>query len=137
MLKRKNNEEVIEMEQTTFIQKHAKKILVTGGLVVGAGAAYLLYKHDIEIAEHAKEIFNLKKRLDINTEIAIKALKDTINNYNLEIEDLTFKRDNLNESQVNIFINIPKLNEKIALKTKLRDNAIEMLNKVMETGKTE
>lgn len=56
----KNNEEVIRMEQTTFIQRHAKKILVAGGLVVGAGAAYLLYKHNVDIKnildKHDKEL---------------------------------------------------------------------------------
>ena len=45
----KNNEEVIRMEQTTFIQRHAKKILVAGGIVVGAGVAYLLHKHDVDL----------------------------------------------------------------------------------------
>lgn len=138
MLKRKNNEEVIQMEQTTFIQKHAKKILIAGGLVVTAGAAFILHKHDIEIAEHAKEIFNLKKRLNVNTEIAIKALQDTIDNYDFEIEELIFRRDNLDASATqNIFINIPKINEEIELKTKLRDNAIGLLKKAIENGETE
>lgn len=59
MLKRKNNEEVIEMEQTTFIQKHAKKILVAGGLVVTAGAAYLLHKHGVDLKIKDKAINNL------------------------------------------------------------------------------
>ena len=137
MLKRKNNEEVIEMEQTTFIQKHAKKILVAGGLVVTAGAAFILHKHDIEIAEHAKEIFNLKKRLDINTEIAIKALTDAKEKYEFEIAGLIYKRDNLNNSDANRFMNIPKLNEEIELKTRLKNNVIELLEKAIETGKTE
>jgi hypothetical protein len=52
----KNNEEVIRMEQTTFIQRHAKKILVAGGLVVGAGAAYLMYKHGLEIKDFRERI---------------------------------------------------------------------------------
>ena len=134
----KNNEEVIRMEQTTFIQRHAKKILVAGGLVVGSGTAYLLYKYNVDIAEHAKRIFNLEKRLDANTEIAVNALTDTVEELNFEISELIFKRDNLDSSATqNIFINIPKINEEIALKTKLRDNAIEMLNKAIENGQTE
>ena len=52
----KNNEEVIRMEQTTFIQRHAKKILVAGGLVVGAGVAYLMYKHGLEIKDFRERI---------------------------------------------------------------------------------
>ena len=59
MLKRKNNEEVIEMEQTTFIQRHAKKILIAGGIVVTAGAAYLLYKHGVDLKIKDKAINNL------------------------------------------------------------------------------
>ena len=55
----KNNEEVIRMEQTTFIQRHAKKILVAGGLVVGAGAAYLMYKHGLEIKDFRGRIDGL------------------------------------------------------------------------------
>lgn len=52
----KNNEEVIRMEQTTFIQRHAKKILIAGGLIVGAGAAYLLHKHNVEIKDFKERI---------------------------------------------------------------------------------
>lgn len=52
----KNNEEVIRMEQTTFIQRHAKKILVAGGIVVGAGVAYLLHKHNVEIKDFKERI---------------------------------------------------------------------------------
>lgn len=133
----KNIEEVIRMEQTTFIQRHAKKILAAGGLVVSAGAAYMLYKHNEELAEHALRIFKLEKRLDANTEIAVNALSDTIENYDFEINELIFKRDNLNESQVNIFVNIPKLNEEIELKTNLRDKAVALLEKAIENGKTE
>lgn len=133
----KNNEEVIRMEQTTFIQRHAKKILVAGGLVVGAGAYYILNKHSEELAEHALRIFKLEKRLDANTEIAVNALTDAIENYDFEINELIFKRDNLNDSQVNIFVNIPKLNEEIELKTNLRDKAVALLEKAIENGKTE
>lgn len=57
----KNNEEVIRMEQTTFIQRHAKKILIAGGLVVGAGAAYMLYKHNVDLKIKDEAINNLVK----------------------------------------------------------------------------
>lgn len=48
---KKENVEVIEMQQTTFVQRHAKKILFATGVVVAAGAYYLLNKHDVEIKE--------------------------------------------------------------------------------------
>ena len=55
----KNNEEVIRMEQTTFIQRHAKKILIAGGIVVGAGAAYILHKHNVDLKIKNEAINNL------------------------------------------------------------------------------
>lgn len=55
----KNNEEVIRMEQTTFIQRHAKKIIIAGGLVVSAGAAYLLHKHNVDLKIKDEAINNL------------------------------------------------------------------------------
>lgn len=82
----KNNEEVIRMEQTTFIQRHAKKILIAGGLVVGAGAAYLLYKHNVEIKD-VTDNFNAKIKAD---EIQLKALEaallDTLEDKNTLME---------------------------------------------------
>ena len=137
MFKKNKENEIIKMEESTFIKRHAGKILLAGGLAVSAGAAYLLHKHNVDIAEHAKRIFNLEKRLNANTEIAVEALTDTIEAYRFEIDELIFKRDNLNDSQVNVFVNIPKLNEEIELKTRLRDNAIEMLHKAIENNETE
>ena len=55
----KSNEEVIRMEQTTFIQRHAKKIMIAGGLVVSAGAAYLLHKHNVDLKIKDEAINNL------------------------------------------------------------------------------
>lgn len=82
----KNNEEVIRMEQTTFIQRHAKKILIAGGLVVSAGAAYLLYKHNVEIKD-VTDNFNAKIKAD---EIQLKALEaallDTLEDKNTLME---------------------------------------------------
>lgn len=80
MLKRKNNEEVIEMEQTTFVKKHAKKILIAGGIVVTAGAAYLLYKHNVDIKnlldKHEKEL-NQKDAMIHGLDLALdQTIKD-------------------------------------------------------------
>ncbi len=133
----KKNKEVIEMEQTTFIQKHAKKILLVGGVVVAAGAYYILKKHNVEIKNHEIRITNVENKLQINTDIAVKSLNDTIEKYEFEIGELIFKRDNLNDTQQNVFINIPKLNQEIELKTRLKENAMALLEKAIETGKTE
>lgn len=131
------NKEVVEMEQTTFVQKHAKKILLVSGVVVTIGTVAVLQKHDIDITNLKLQIDNFRNKLNVNTEIAVKALQDTMENYEFEISELIFKRDNLNDSQQNIFMNIPKLNEEIELKTKLMNNAKELLAKAIETGKTE
>ena len=141
---KKNNKEVIEMEETTFVQKHARKILLVGGVAVVAGTAFLMNKHNIEIKEHALRIFNLendvkniKIKLDANTKAAISALENTIQNYEFEIGELIFKRDNLSDCPQNVFMNIPKLNEEIEMKTLLKEAAEKTLIKVIETGKTE
>lgn len=78
----KNNEEVIRMEQTTFIQRHAKKIIIAGGIVVGAGAAYLLHKHNVEIKDITDK-FNAKIEADkIQLQALDAALLDTLEDKN-------------------------------------------------------
>ena len=54
--KNKKENEVIKMEESTFIKRHAKKIMIAGGLVVSAGAAYLMYKHGLETKEFRERI---------------------------------------------------------------------------------
>lgn len=160
MFKKNKENEVIKMEESTFIKRHAGKILLVGGMVVTAGAAYLLYKHnidiktlkenhslelgelvkqhDIDICNHELRLTNVENKLMVNTEIAVKALTDTKDRYEFEIAELIFKRDNLDQTATqNIFMNIPKLNEEIELKTKLKENTIVLLEKAIETGKTE
>ena len=58
------NVEVIEMQQTTFVQRHAKKILFATGVAVAAGAYYMLKKHDLEITKLTES--NVKKDEEIN-----------------------------------------------------------------------
>ena len=48
------------MEQTTFVQKHAKKILLAGGAVVAVGAFIALKKHDVAI-NNLKDDIELKE----------------------------------------------------------------------------
>lgn len=82
----KNNEEVIRMEQTTFIQRHAKKILIAGGIVVGAGAAYILHKHNVEIKDITNN-FNAKIEADkIQLKALDAALLDTLEDKNTLME---------------------------------------------------
>lgn len=82
----KNNEEVIRMEQTTFIQRHAKKIMIAGGIVVGAGAAYLLHKHNVELKDITDK-FNAKIEADkIQLQALDAALLDTLEDKNTLME---------------------------------------------------
>lgn len=82
----KNNEEVIIMEQTTFIQRHAKKIIIAGGIVVGAGTAYLLRKHNVEIKDITDK-FNAKIEADkIKLPALEEALLDTLEDKNTLME---------------------------------------------------
>ena len=122
----KNNEEVIRMEQTTFIQRHAKKILIAGGLVVSAGAAYLLYKHgaDLKIKDEAinnlieandakdKEI-GFIKFLVVEGDIVPKALQNA--------ENKLARKENKIQSMLERLANVPD-----------DMDAKEMLEKTME-----
>ena len=136
MLKRKNNEEVIEMEQTTFIQKHAKKILVAGGLVVTAGAAYLLYKHNVEIKDITDK-FNAKIEADkIQIKALDAALLDTLEDKNTLMEAASEGLFEEAISKVTNKINY-RLDRKEALELRLLDKpddnqTKEALNKLME-----
>ena len=101
---KKTKKEVIEMEQTTFVQKHAKKILLAGGLVVAAGAYYILNKHDIEMDEmlnkHDEQINDLLKGHSVIKKITdreksrvlfeIKTLEQYIRDLNPEINMLIY-----------------------------------------------
>ena len=87
MFKKNNKEnEVIRMEQTTFIQRHAKKIMIAGGIVVGAGAAYLLHKHNVELKDITDK-FNAKIEADkIQLQALDAALLDTLEDKNTLME---------------------------------------------------
>lgn len=74
---KKNNEEVIKMEESTFIKRHAKKILIAGGLVVSAGAAYMMYKHGLEIKDLLNKHDVELKNKDVVIEGLSEILEDT------------------------------------------------------------
>lgn len=82
----KNNEEVIRMEQTTFIQRHAKKIIIAGGIVVGAGAAYLLHKHNVELKDITDKFMDKAKKDEIEIQALEAALLDTLEDKNTLME---------------------------------------------------
>ena len=82
----KNNEEVIRMEQTTFIQRHAKKIIIAGGIVVGAGAAYMMYKHGLEIKDITEKFVDKAKKDEIERQALEAALLDTLEDKNTLME---------------------------------------------------
>lgn len=72
--KNKKENEVVRMEESTFLKRHAGKILLAGGLVVGAGAAYLLYKHNVEIKDLLK-----KHDVDLqNKDVLIEGLSEAL-----------------------------------------------------------
>lgn len=132
----KNNEEVIRMEQTTFIQRHVKKILVAGGIVVGAGAAYLLHKHNVEIKD-ITEKFNAKIEADkIQLQALDAALLDTLEDKNTLMEAASEGLFEEAISKVTNKINY-RLDRKEALELRLLDKpddnqTKEALNKLLE-----
>ena len=111
---KKTKKEVIEMEQTTFVQKHAKKILLAGGLVVTAGAYYILNKHDIEMDEmlnkHDEQINDLLKGHSVIKKITDREKSRVL----FEIKTLEqYIRDLNPEININKFVNIPNAEERI------------------------
>lgn len=132
----KNNEEVIRMEQTTFIQRHAKKILIAGGIVVGAGAAYLLHKHNVEIKDITDK-FNAKIEADkIQLQALDAALLDTLEDKNTLMEAASEGLFEEAISKVTNKINY-RLDRKEALELRLLDKpddnqTKEALNKLLE-----
>ena len=132
----KNNEEVIRMEQTTFVQRHAKKILIAGGLVVSAGAAYLLHKHNVEIKDITDK-FNAKIEADkIQIQALDTALLDTLEDKNTLMEAASEGLFEEAISKVTNKINY-RLDRKEALELRLLDKpddnqTKEALNKLLE-----
>ena len=132
----KNNEEVIKMEESTFIKRHAKKIIIAGGIVVGAGAAYLLHKHNVEIKDITKK-FNAKIEADtIQIQALDAALLDTLEDKNTLMEAASEGLFEEAISKVTNKINY-RLDRKEALELRLLDKpddnqTKEALNKLLE-----
>lgn len=122
----KNNEEVIRMEQTTFIQRHAKKILIAGGLVVSAGAAYILYKHNVDLKNKDIVIEGLAEILEDTREdkdtlmealsegVFEEAIATVTRKINSRKDKLTFLEIQLNEGNNQVLTKINELKIEIA-----------------------
>ena len=122
----KNNEEVIRMEQTTFIQRHAKKIIIAGGIVVGAGAAYLLYKHNVDLKNKDIVIEGLAEILEDTREdkdtlmealsegVFEEAIATVTRKINSRKDKLTFLEIQLNEGNNQVLTKINELKIEIA-----------------------
>ena len=133
----KNNEEVIRMEQTTFIQRHAKKILVAGGLVVGAGAAYLLYKHGVDLKNKDTVIEGLAEALKDTREdketlmealsegVFEEAIATVTRKINSRKDKLTFLEIQLNEGNNQVLTKIEELKFEIAELIRRKEKFLE------------
>lgn len=129
------NKDVIVVEEKTFFERHSKKIFMATGILTAVGIGCLLHNHQAEIAEHAARILKLERNLAVNSKAAVDALRNTISAYEYEIKELIFKRDNLDPNATqNIFMNIPKLNEEIELKTRLKEAAEKTLAEVLRVA---
>ena len=122
----KNNEEVIRMEQTTFIQRHAKKIIIAGGIVVSAGAAYILYKHNVDLKNKDTVINGLAELLEDTREdkdtlmealsegVFEEAIATVTRKINSRKDKLTFLEIQLNEGNNQVLTKINELKIEIA-----------------------
>lgn len=112
------NVEVIEMQQTTFVQRHAKKILFATGVVVAAGAYYIHKKYNIEmeevVARHSKEIGKLKDKLTVGGGIIQKITNRELTRVTFEIKALEQYINDLDPKiNINKFVNIPNAKERL------------------------
>lgn len=133
----KNNEEVIRMEQTTFIQRHAKKILVAGGLVVSAGTAYLLYKHNVDLKNKDTVINGLAEVLKDTREdkdtlmealsegVFEEAIATVTRKINSRKDKLTFLEIQLNEGNNQVLTKIEELKFEIAELIRRKEKFLE------------
>lgn len=133
----KNNEEVIKMEQTTFIQRHAKKILVAGGIVVGAGAAYLLHKHNVDLKNKDTVINGLAEVLKDTREdkdtlmealsegVFEEAIATVTRKINSRKDKLTFLEIQLNEGNNQVLTKIEELKFEIAELIRRKEKFLE------------
>ena len=115
---KKENVEVIEMQQTTFVQRHAKKILFATGVVVAAGAYYIHKKYNIEmekvVTRHSKEIGKLRDELTVGGGIIQKITNRELTRVTFEIKALEQYINNLDpEININKFVNIPNAKERL------------------------
>ena len=74
--KNKKENEVVRMEESTFLKRHAGKILLAGGLVVAAGAYYILGKHEKEMKDVLADNALLKSFVEEDGKAISKLTKD-------------------------------------------------------------
>lgn len=74
--KNKKENEVVRMEESTFLKRHAGKILLAGGLVVAAGAYYMLGKHEKEMKDVLADNAALKYFLEEDGKAIAKLTED-------------------------------------------------------------
>lgn len=101
------NEDVVIMEEQTFIKKHSKKIIFGTLVLSGASIYYLLKKHGIEIDKLNIDMSNAKN--------VIKKITDREESRIIfEIQTLEqYIRDLNPEIKINKFVNIPNAEERI------------------------
>lgn len=117
--KKNNKEEVIRMEQTTFIQRHYKKVIFAGSVVAGVYITHLLKKHDIEVDDllkkHGVELNTINDKLLTAKEIGLRSLIREKANAECELAEKMEYINNLDMTlNINKFFNIPKAKDRIA-----------------------
>ena len=104
----KKEKDVIKMEESTFIKRHAKEILVAGAMITTAGLIYISKKHGIELNL-------LNNKLAEASGIALRSLYREKADAEFEIETLKEYINNLDPNiKINMFENIPKAKARIA-----------------------
>lgn len=106
-MKKLNGKKEIVMEESTFLKRNAKKILIGTGIIVGIGTYYILKKHGIEIKDLNNKLIN-------SNAIALRSLKREKQDALFEIDQLKDYINNLDANvKINKFVNIPEAEKRI------------------------
>lgn len=105
----KKKQETVELfEQKTFLERHAKKFLIAGGIITIAGVTYILKKHGIELA-------GVNVKLDKAREIGLRSLLREKANAEYEIAEKMEYIKNLDDKlNINVFVRKPEAEKRIA-----------------------
>lgn len=111
----KKEKDTIQMIESTFLKRHAKKIFVAGTVVSIASLYYIAKKYGIELDIAKLELSKAKDKIDEVRNIGLRSLLRERANAEFEIADKMKYINELDTSfNINTFVRIPEAEKRIA-----------------------